>query len=355
MQSRESGKLGLGGIRKRWLLSFIAVLIVPAAGFLVALFNTRAVIIRETVQSSLMVNKSIQASIDARFAQGSQIAANIILDKRFRDIIQKKNTWQDIVVQQEDFIRLLTYYKSANPGTDILIHVSGLNYIFTADTANSLGRLYGALSYLGRAGIGKDEWGRLLAGTGGETQFVSSPYLSYTEFGREALVYCASTRQPIFGSCYPTGIFVSVSYDTIAEMFEDRGDSTILILGQDGAPLYSFGMAVPGLEISLEENPRGYQIIRYQGKDYVCTFRKSETGPFAYAVMTKQTSFWNWYNTVERIIIAVMLAALALGLAMSLYLLQINYRPVRSVMNTLVRQDLFPETGRGGGGGGGFV
>ena len=78
METKDTDRLSFRGIRKRWLLSFVAVLGIPVVGFIIALFHTRTIVTREIVQSNLTANKLFQATIDARFASGSQIAANII-------------------------------------------------------------------------------------------------------------------------------------------------------------------------------------------------------------------------------------------------------------------------------------
>ncbi|MCL2479387.1 MAG: hypothetical protein FWF22_07790, partial [Treponema sp.] len=324
----------LGSIRKRWLFSFMVILGIPAVGFIIALFNTHAVVTREIVQSNLTINKFIQAAIDSKFNNGSQIASNIILDKRFRDILLKDNTWQDIVVQQGDLIKLFAYHKITNPEIDILIYVPDLKYIFTDGTANTIDRLYAALVYLGHTEISEDEWGKMLE-AGAPNHFISSPYLSYNAFGRQAMAYCTNVSQPLFGNRYSASIIVTMRYEDMGMLFPDLGDSAVMILDKDGVPVYSFGMQAPDLKINLAENKQGYQIIRYMGNDYVCTFRSSAAGPFSYAVLTRQTSFWNLYTMVEKIIINVMIAALVLGLLMSFSFLQINYRPIRRVMRTL--------------------
>jgi AraC-like DNA-binding protein len=50
-------------------------------------------------------------------------------------------------------------------------------------------------------------------------------------------------------------------------------------------------------------------------------------------MLTRKTSFWNRYNAAERISVITIALAFIAGLTMSVYLLQINYRPVRSVLN----------------------
>jgi|GEM_PF-1432631 len=335
MRIIKTGKINLGGIRKSWLLSFMVIMVIPVAGLIIIFLHTRTVITREIVQSSLTINKSIQTAIDARFHNGNQISSGIIMDKRFRNILLKKNSWQDIVMQQEELVKYLKSFKITNPGTDILVYVPELRYIFTGETANWIDRLYDALNYLGFDNIKQNEWDHFLIEAGSKTQYISSPYLSYNAFGRQALAYCTNTNQPIFSNCYSTNIIITMQYDDMAKMFEDQGDSTILILDNYGNTIHSFGTELQNIQINLEENINGYQIIKNLGNEYVCTFRKSEIGPFAYAVLTRQASFWNLYNTVERITIIVIVAALLLDLGMALSLLQINYRPVRSVLNTL--------------------
>ncbi|MCL2833344.1 MAG: helix-turn-helix transcriptional regulator [Treponema sp.] len=322
-------------IRKRWFISFIIVLGIPVVGFIIALFNTRSVVTREIIQSNLTINTFIQAAIDSKFENSSRIVSNIILDKRFRDILQKDNTWQDIVVRQGELLNLFIYHKITNPGMDILIYVPELRYILTVGTANPIDKLYAGLVYLGHSEISESEWENLLEAGGGESRFISSPYLSYNAFGRRAMAFCSYVGQPLFGNRYSASVIVSMQYEDMGALFPDLRGSAVLILDSSGAPVYSFGMQLPDFKINLNQTRQDYQIIKYQGTEYVCTFRNSTAGPYAYAVLTKQTSFWNLYTMVEKIIINVMIAALVLGLLLSLSLLQLNYRPIRTVMRSL--------------------
>jgi AraC-like DNA-binding protein len=304
-----------------------------AAFFLVTIY-TRKIIMGETVQTNLLTNRIIQATIDEHLARGTQIAANIVRDRRFREIILKTNSWQDIVHQQENFIKLLVNYGDTGLGIDILIYVPEINYIFTSGTANTLPRLYGAVKYLGYAGnIGESQWRDLLTAYSGQSQFVSTPYLTYNGFGQDSLAYCTNTKQPYFSNCFSAGVFVTVPYRNIEKLIKGNSDSIIMILGADGSPVYSFGMETPDIKVDTKVGAESYQIIRYSGNEYICTYQKSNAGPFLYAMLTRKTSFWNRYNAAERVSVITIALAFVVGLAMSVYLLQVNYRPVRSVLS----------------------
>ncbi|MDR3192258.1 MAG: helix-turn-helix transcriptional regulator [Treponema sp.] len=322
-----------GSIRKRWLFSYFVVLIVPMAAFLLVTIYTRKIIMGEIVQTSLLTNKTIQGTIDEYLTQGTQIAANIVRDRRFRDIILKTNSWQDIVHQQEKFIDLLVNYGDTGLGIDILIYVPEIDYIFTSGTANTLPRLYGAMRYLGYRYIEEEQWRDQLTTQSGQSRFVSTSCLSYNEFGQDSITFCANTKQAYFSNCFYTGIFITIPYKNIEKVIKGNSDSSILILDTGGSPVYSFGMDVPDIKVNTEAGAGSYQIIRYLADEYICTYQKSNAGPFFYAMLTRKTSFWNRYNAAERISVITIALAFIVGLIMSVYLLQINYRPVRSVLN----------------------
>ncbi|MDR1637335.1 MAG: helix-turn-helix transcriptional regulator, partial [Treponema sp.] len=309
------------------------MLIVPMAAFLLVTIYTRKIFMGEIVQTSLLTNRIIQATIDEHLTRGTQIAANIVRDRRFRDIILKANSWQDIVHQQEKFVELLVNYGDTGLGTDILIYVPELDYIFTSGTANTLPHLYGAVRYLGYGDLEEEQWRDRLTAYSGQSQFVSTPYLTYNEFGEDSITYCANTRQPYFSNCFSTGIFITIPYRNIERVIKGNSDSVVLILDAGGSPVYSFGMDTPDIKVNTETGAGSYQIIGYLGNEYICTYQKSNIGPFFYAMLTRKTSFWNRYNAAERISIATIALAFVAGLAMSVYLLQVNYRPVRSVLN----------------------
>jgi AraC-like DNA-binding protein len=303
------------------------------AAFLVVTIYTRKIFMREIVRTNLLTNKTIQATIDEHLTRGTQIAANIVRDRRFRDIILKTNSWQDIVHQQEKFIELLVNYGDTGLGVDILIYTPELDYIFTTSTANTLPRLYGAIRYLGYGDIAEEEWRGLLTTNSGQSRFVSTSYLTYNEFGEDSITYCTNTKEPYFSNCFSAGIFIIIPYKNIERVIKGNSDSVVLILDSGGSPVYSFGMDTPDIKVNTETGADSYQIIRYLGNEYICTYQKSNAGPFFYAMLTRKTSFWNRYNAAERISVVTIALAFIAGLAMSVYLLQLNYRPVRSVLN----------------------
>jgi AraC-like DNA-binding protein len=313
------------------------------AAFLLVTIYTRKIFMGEIVRTSLLTNKTIQATIDEYLTRGTQIAANIVRDRRFRDIILKTNSRQDIIRQQEKFVELLVNYGDTGLGTDILIYVPEIDYVFTSGTANILPRLYGAVRYLGYENLEEGQWRERLTTHSGQSQFVSTPYLSYNEFGQDSITYCANTKQPYFSNCFSAGIFVTIPYRNIERVIKGNSDSIIVILDAGGFPVYSFGMDTPDIRINTEIDAGSYQIIRYRENDYICTYQKSAAGPFFYAMLTRKTSFWNRYNTAERISVITIALAFIAGLAMSVYLLQINYRPVRSVLS------IFDKRNPGGG------
>jgi AraC-like DNA-binding protein len=226
-------------------------------------------------------------------------------------------------------------YGDTGLGTDILIYVPEIDYVFTSGTANTLPRLYGAIRYLGYGHIEEGQWRDRLTAYSGQSQFVSTPYLTYNEFGQDSITYCANTKQPYFSNCFSAGIFITIPYRNIERVMKGNSDSVVLILDTGGSPVYSFGMDTPDIKVkvNMETGAGSYQIIRYLGNEYICTYQKSTAGPFFYAMLTRKTSFWNRYNAAERISVVTIALAFITGLAMSVYLLQINYRPVRSVLN----------------------
>ena len=336
--------------KKKWLLSYIFVLIIPLVCFIFILFYTRNVITRETVDTNLLLNKAIQISIDNRIRQSMETATIIFYDDRFREIIRKDNSYLDIVYLQRNFIDLLGNYKKVIDGIDILVYVDELDYIFTTSTANFVSRLSGALNFLGFANASEDEWKYLLASSGQNNDFLSLPYLSYNNYGQESLTFCMNTNQMNLRNCYFTNIYVTMRYTDLVKAFEGKKDSIILILDSQGKPVHSFGKEIPNLVINIDSplNSGNYSLIYYQGTNYVYTLSKSETSPFYYAVMTKEAYFWDWGSALERVILLAMAAALVVGLVISVSMLQVNYRPVESVINTLdkmekehIRQDQF--------------
>jgi len=316
-------------ILKHWMLSYLLVLLIPVIGFFVMAATTRTIIIDEIINSRQQELYTIQTAIDNRLDQSRQIAATIILDSRFREVVRRGNTQNDIINTQEGLIELLLNYHQIS-GVDILVYMLDTDYIVTPTTAQESPLLSLALYHAGH-NIITETWREKLSAYHESGQFISSPYLSYNRYGEDALVFFINVgRMPLTVS---TNIFISLQHSSIANTLNLASNTELLILDNAGNVLMSFGgeNTMQRLDITYAAG----DIVNIDGVQYIRTIKQSSFYNLTYVMLMPYHQFWRPYHLFLTVAVVCVLAALVVGLIVSAYLLRRNYRPLHSVLDVM--------------------
>ena len=130
-------------VLRKWTLSYLLILLIPIACFVIVYFSTSHVIMQEIISSNSVVLKTAQKTIDNRLHNAEQMATAIMIDERFRDVMLKTNTSQDIIEKQGELIRLIYNYRTTSYAIDIFIYIHDLDYGLSTTTANRISTLHG--------------------------------------------------------------------------------------------------------------------------------------------------------------------------------------------------------------------
>lgn len=139
-------------------MSYLLILIIPIVCFVIVYFSTSQVIMREIISSNSVVLKTAQNTLDNRLHSAEQMATAIMIDERFRDVMLKTNSSQDIIEKQGELISLIYNYRTTSYAIDIFIYIHDIDYGLSTTTANRISLLHEALVHYKDSVIDLDSW-----------------------------------------------------------------------------------------------------------------------------------------------------------------------------------------------------
>ncbi|NLO35455.1 MAG: helix-turn-helix transcriptional regulator, partial [Clostridiaceae bacterium] len=166
-------------------------------------------------------------------------------------------------------------------------------------------------------------------------RYTVSDLHAYDEFGKPAIVYEKSLMPSLFGSCNSVSLFIALPILDMGPTLPIHPGTTLLLLDQQGHVFGSFGGDFNGLNLASQINTDTITTYEHLDEAYVCTFVRSEVGPFTYAALTPKNLFWKQTNYIMTVTIIGFMVAAVVGLIMTILLLQHNYTPLRNTIQLL--------------------
>lgn len=331
-------------VLRKWALSYLLILIIPIVCFVIVYFSTSQVIMREIISSNSVVLKTAQNTLDNRLHSAEQMATAIMIDERFRDVMLKTNSSQDIIEKQGELISLIYNYRTTSYAIDIFIYIHDLDYGLSTTTANRISLLHEALVHYKDSIIDLDSWRESLLMPTGTARYTVTNLHAYDEFGKAAIVYEKSLMPSMFGSCNSVSLFIALPIMDMAPVLPIHPGTALLLLDEKGQVFGSFGGDFIGLDLAAQIDTETITTYEHQGEAYVCTFMRSEVGPYTYAALTPRNLFWKQNYTIMAITVVGFMSAAVVGLIMTYLLLQHNYTPLKKTVQMLEEK----KTGSGG-------
>lgn len=319
-------------VLRKWLLSYLVILMIPLIGSLIIYFTTHGMIKQEIIDSNAGALDTFQALIDSRVEQASKLATSIMIDERYSAMMQKSSGPQSIVERQRVLVKFLSNYTASASVDEVLVYVPAMDYCITNNTASSMDRLYDALVHFKNCDTPIDSWRESLVLPPGESKLIYSSLSSYSNFGAEALVYCSGSIPTLYSTYYDSSIFISIKLNDIMEQVTPREGASLHIVGQ-GVILKSFGQNLSGLE--LPNLSQRYGRLAFEGDEYVYMTKSSDVSGFSYAMLMPQSSFWLKNTLINTILIIGFSVVAVFGILALLLLLNRNYRPVENALSAL--------------------
>ena len=331
----KSNLLRHHSVLRKWAFSYLLILIIPIICFAIVYFSTSHVIMQEIISSNSVVLKTAQKTLDNRLYNAEQMATAIMIDKRFRDVMLKTNTTQDIIEKQEELISLIYNYRTTSYAIDIFIYIHDIDYGLSTTTANRIGLLHEALVHYKSSPIDLDTWRESLMMPIGNARYTVSSLHAYDEFGKQAIVYEKSLVPALFGSCNNVSLFISLPIMDMASLLPLHPGTSLLLIDQQGKVFGSYGGDFYGLDLASQVKNETITTYEHLGETYIYTSVRSDIGPFTYAALTPRNLFWKQNYYIITVTLVGLLAASIVGLISTILLLRQNYTPLRNTVQLL--------------------
>ena len=210
-------------------------------------------------------------------------------------------------------------------GIDCLVYFPDLEYAISSVTANEIHPLYYRQKLSG-LNLSEDEWIKKLSQDSGGFFFSDKYSLLDNQF---RLVY---GRSLVFNQT-PVNIYASIPASLLNQA-SVLSNSILLVANEEDRILASF--AESGLFSPREEIPSNQATLTDQaGNTYVLSSKESPFCNWKYIIATPNATYWKTALQGQKLLIATILLAALAGLLFTLPLAQINYRPMRKLMDTL--------------------
>lgn len=210
-------------------------------------------------------------------------------------------------------------------GIDCLVYFPDLEYAISSVTANEIHPLYYRQKLSG-LNLSEDEWIKKLSQDSGGFFFSDKYSLLDNQF---RLVY---GRSFVFNQT-PVNIYASIPASLLNQA-SVLSNSILLVANEEDRILASF--AESGLFSPREEIPSNQATLTDQaGNTYVLSSKESPFCNWKYIIATPNATYWKTALQGQKLLIATILLAALAGLLFTLPLAQINYRPMRKLMDTL--------------------
>lgn len=326
-----------GNVLRKWLISYLIVLLIPSLGALLAYTYTHQVISREVAAANRQTLSGLMTGVDDAFRQmiysAESLAGNAYFTAAMNAQADTKKLSSSTTLSK--LTQVIATYERPLSDVEVLAYLPMPDFLITRDTANSRAMLSSALEVVKRQDLsggffpGMDS--PAYAGT-----FLYSGRYSYRYYGRRSVVYLRSIRSGLFveGARYGT-LVVNMPVERLLGQFGDMDERVLLVFGPDDQLLFTAGEEMPALhDLSLHE-PGKDGTVSYQADDqlYLGHSNRSEISGWTFVLLSQEARFWKSANYITAICLSMLGTALLTGLLLTFFLLRINYRPVQQTLD----------------------
>lgn len=330
------------GLMPKWLLSYLLVFLIPmAAGLLV--YTSAERIIREDIKNvSGYVLAQIQLSFDNITSEVYALSRQIALDTEINALMEKeKLTPEDRLLVMDAVSKCAAYKASATSVDDYYIYLK-----------NS-GCMLKYSGFIERDGVrdvipntekfGGETWNAIVRG---EKNNRIIPY-AYIDSGaelKEAVSYVIPI--PLYAA-EPKGFVVAhidkERYQDIAIRVYQNSD--FAVLDGDGTLIFSTmdGQREEELLSSLPD--AAHETVEYGGGRYYIKETYSGVNSLRYISVTARDAAYQKLSHIRRMMLLAFGLCVLTGVLCAMYFSRKNYRPIKSVLNLLVKQKLLKTGG----------
>ncbi len=334
----RSGQQGGGSVFRRWLLSYLLIVLVPILGSGATYATAYRMINREVAQANSVALVSAQMVIDSRLSKMRDIAVSILRDERFHHLASAKNTEIDFIRKQREFTAQVSAYQTTAYEMDIFIYFPAIDCVVTTTAGGPLSRFSDALNYTAGKSVDAGDWRKAILEAEPNT-YRHSSVLSYDKYGREALVYTSELSTALEPGCLEARVFISAQLDGLLPRLAVHDQSMVLMLDSQGNVISNPPGNLDEFRLASDAGSGGMETVLLGGQEFVCTYLSSNAGPFIYAIATPSELFWSKHNTIIATMATGIVISAAVGVYVAWRMLKRNYTPLRDTLSILPQDE----------------
>jgi two-component system response regulator YesN len=313
-----------------WVISYIAVLIVPLLFSVFFYMGTRKTLENQISKANDLLLSQIQLVIESQVADAQRLATEIMWNDKVQDLVySNKYERNDYRYDLYAIMQNLKQYAIAYGGVaNFYLYWQQGQLVIQPDVYKSLQHSYDDL-YAG-SNISVTQWEQLLRSNQLQ-QFVAIEGLGYDK-DQAQLLYIHSFP-PNGDEEAVTSVAVGMRADALVEMIgkiEQFNNGEVLLLNEKGEVLLSLGKD-DGDFVDLPANltaDRGSFLGTFSGKRSQYSYIKSTRSKLTYMTIVPENVVWKDAINVRNLIYINVSLSLLGGILLTLYLVRRNYKPI---------------------------
>ena len=328
-----------GNVLRKWLLSYLLVLLAPLVGTVLTYTYTHQTLAREVAAANRQTLSGVMTGVDDAFRQMVYTAESLATNTYFKNAMNAQADTKKLIAA--DTLSRLTgqiaSYERPLNGAEILAYLPQPDYLITKGTANSRALLAESVRVMRNQDLSEGFFPGIEEPYYGGAFLYSGCY-SYNMYGRGNVVYLRSIRtgfgQP--GARYAT-VVVNMAADRLLSQFGEMEGRVLLVFDPDDRLLFSAGEdAGRLLDSSLHESDSDGMVSYQTGEQLYLGYRtRSALSGWTFVLLSQEARFWKSARYIAAICLSMLGTALLTGLLLTFFLLRMNYRPVRETLNSV--------------------
>ena len=310
----------------RWAITYLLILLIPLTCFTYSALHMTEVVKHQVSDSNEVMISSLSEALDRKLNALNAAFSFIYTRRDLRDSCSAQNDGEFLTRHVRNLWEAInSYINSVGAPIDILIYYPEREYVITQKTANEYEIYYAMQRSFGTA-LSAGEWKALLAAPqNGVSYFLSRELRG--ESHENCIVLANSQRS----YSRRANIFITIPLAEVQGLIAGQESRWLMLADEEGRALY-LSDGAPALERLDLSRESGAYVTGADGARYVCDYRPSGVNNWYYAIYTAETSYWSTLNALRLVTALSILAALGLGILLSVIFLRRNYRPVQKLV-----------------------
>ncbi|MGI5899924.1 MAG: helix-turn-helix transcriptional regulator [Christensenellales bacterium] len=321
-----------------WGLSYLFILLIPIIFGVYNNIMSRRILISEVERANDIVLESFKNDVDGTLESLRYTATTILADERFHAVSgsnESNRLW--LSYQCASFFNI---HRASNPDLSVLLYMEDGDHLVTHQTANSYTMLHEALPGEKRASLSSGQWMALLS-QNKKSEYTISPYLTYTNFGRDLFTYQnnISVYKSATNEKSNVNLFVSLPCDSLSVL---SADARYIIVGEDGTRLWGWNSndIISTADFFLPEKDGGVLHFTSGGVEYMCDYAPSDEAPWYYLVITPMAQMHQQTALVMKNLAITTIVSMIIGIGLMIWFVSRNYMPLSEIMSAMNAADI---------------